>query len=254
MQDIYDQVEDERAGGATLEEIAATLSLPYRVVEVAAGRNGARTAAPSPTSRRSEQVVEDAFQSDVGVENNPVRAENSILVFYDVLEIVPERDRTLDEVREELAACLDGRGDASAASPRWPTRCSTRLQNGEALTALAAEIGKPVRDGRRRERGRETPPRAQRQRRGAGLRRAGGPRRQCRGDTPPARILLKVDSVTAPAFFAEAADAEAIEGAAFAGDRATASAAPTNSELLQSRDVEINNAALAQLTGTAPTQ
>ncbi len=43
VQDLYDQVEDERAGGATLEEAATKLSLPYRVVDARLRRSeGAR--------------------------------------------------------------------------------------------------------------------------------------------------------------------------------------------------------------------
>ena len=110
--DLYDQVEDERAGGATLEEAAAKLKLPYRVDRRDLGRSeGARTASWSRTSTTAAAVVKEAFESDVGVENSPVRGVGESWVFFDVLEIIPARDRTLDEVRDEVVAAWTDEGD-----------------------------------------------------------------------------------------------------------------------------------------------
>ena len=106
--------------------------------------------------------------------------------------------------------------ETRTASPKRPTRCSRRLQKGEPIATLAAEIGKPVQTAENVKRG--APP--------AGLsanaaaQAFAGPEghvANAEGDAPPERILLKVDKVTAPAFFAEAADVAGDQGAARRG-------------------------------------
>jgi peptidyl-prolyl cis-trans isomerase D len=68
-------------------------------------------------------------------------------------------------------------------------------------------------------------------------------------DQPPARILLRVDRVTAPAYFAEAADAQAIRtqlSAALSNDLMQS----FNRDILQGRETTINQAVFSQITGT----
>jgi peptidyl-prolyl cis-trans isomerase D len=250
VQDLYDQVEDERDTGATLEEIASTLSLPYRAVEVAADGTGPDGQAISDIPGQA-QVIEDAFQSDVGVVNNPVRAENNVLVFYDVLEVVAERERTLDEVRDQLAATWQAE-ETERRVAETAEALLARLRGGAALASLAAEIGKPVEtiEGVTRS---ETPPGLSDNAAAQAFAGPEGHVANADGAEPPSRILLRVDDVTAPAYFAEATDAQAAEeqlSQAIEGGIRRA----YYQELLRVRDIDINNAAYAQLTGTAETQ
>jgi peptidyl-prolyl cis-trans isomerase D len=48
-------------------------------------------------------VVAQAFNSDVGVDNEPISYRGGY-VWYDVLGITPPRDRTLDEVKDQVEA------------------------------------------------------------------------------------------------------------------------------------------------------
>src|SRR5262249_56045787 len=48
-------------------------------------------------------VVAQAFNSDVGVDNEPISFRGGY-VWYDVLGITPPRDRTLHEVKDQVAA------------------------------------------------------------------------------------------------------------------------------------------------------
>ena len=67
------------------------------------------------------------------------------------------------------------------------------------------------------------------------------------------RILLKVDRVVAPAFFAEAADAGAIK-AQISEQLKNDLLVTYNRQLLATRSTNINNVAFQQLTGQAQTQ
>jgi peptidyl-prolyl cis-trans isomerase D len=72
-------------------------------------------------------------------------------------------------------------------------------------------------------------------------------------DKPPGRILVKVDKVVVPAFFAEAADAQAIRQQLATAIRNDV-LQTYNRQLLQARETRVNNAALAQLTNTVQTE
>jgi peptidyl-prolyl cis-trans isomerase D len=48
-------------------------------------------------------VISQAFNSDVGVDNDPISYRGGS-VWYDVLGVTPPRDRTLDEVKDQVEA------------------------------------------------------------------------------------------------------------------------------------------------------
>jgi len=251
IQELYDQVEDERAGGASLEEVARNLSLPFRQVDAVAADGTGPDGAPVPDLPARDELLREAFESDVGVENNPIRVGADLLVFFDVLELIPPRDRTLDEVHQEVVAAWQAEETERRIREKAESLFA-RLKAGEPLANLAAEIGKSVQSFEGVKRG---PPPAGLSANAAAQAFAGpeGHVANADADTPPARILLRVDRVTAPAFFAEAADARAIEER-FAEAMRNGILQSFNRQILESRETTVNNAAYAQLTGTAQTQ
>jgi peptidyl-prolyl cis-trans isomerase D len=98
----YDKIEDERAGGARLSEIAQKLGLTA-VTIAAVDRNG-HDPAGQPVSGLPSGVnlVANAFSSDVGVENEAVQIPGGGYAWFDVTGVKKERERTLDEVRGEV--------------------------------------------------------------------------------------------------------------------------------------------------------
>ena len=251
---LYDQVEDERAGGATLEEIAqeAVAPLPRRRGR-RARRHGAGRQRRSPTSRPSSSCSTEAFESDVGVENNPIRGGDETCVFFDVLEITPERDRTLDEVRDEVVEGVDRRRRPQNRIAEKADALLARLQKRRAARHARRRDRQAGADGGERE--------ARRAAAGLSANAAAqafaGPEghvANAEGDAPPARILLKVDKVTAPAFFAEAADVAGDQGAAVAGaaQRRPADLQPP-APAARARPASTTPPS-QQLTGTTPTQ
>jgi len=134
VQDLHDKIEDDRAGGATLEEAAQKEKLPVVSFDVdRSGRDAdGKLVATIP---HGADIVSSAFASDVGVDNDPIDADGGY-VWYDVAAITPARDRKLDEVKAEVAQRwrddqIAGRLKAKAAD------LLDKLKNGSALDALA---------------------------------------------------------------------------------------------------------------------
>jgi peptidyl-prolyl cis-trans isomerase D len=248
--DLYDKVEDERAGGATLQEAGANLKLPYQVIDAVAADLKAPDGTAVSNIPEGRQVVAEAFQSDVGVENSAVRGTGEVWVVYDVLEVIPARDRTLDEVRDEVVKDWK----AAETEKRIADRANSlfdRLKGGASLASLATEINKTVQTMEHVKR--NSPPSTLSS--NAISQAFAGPEGHVANaeGNGPERILLKVDRVTAPAFFAEAADAGAIK--AQVSEQLKNDLFTTyNRQLLSTRSTNINNTAFQQLTGQTQTQ
>jgi peptidyl-prolyl cis-trans isomerase D len=100
IQNLYDSVEDERAAGADVREAANKLNLPFK--EHTIDRTGKTPEGEALESiAGSREAIQTVFTGDVGIENNPVQLSEGY-AFIDVLEVIPERDRTYEEVRAEV--------------------------------------------------------------------------------------------------------------------------------------------------------
>jgi peptidyl-prolyl cis-trans isomerase D len=101
--DLRDKMEDERGGGASVIEAAQKLGLTAVTVD-AVDRSGRLPNGQLATNiPRGLDIVSQAFNSDVGVDNDAI-SFNGGYVWYDVLGITPSRERSLDEVKDQVEA------------------------------------------------------------------------------------------------------------------------------------------------------
>lgn len=98
---LHEQIEDERAGGASLAQVAEKLKLA--VVSFDVDRSGREPSGKLINIPHAAQVVGAAFASDVGVDNDPIEVDGGY-IWYNVAGITPARDRTLDEVKDQVDA------------------------------------------------------------------------------------------------------------------------------------------------------
>lgn len=141
--DVHDAYEDARAGGDSMAEAAAKQRL--RVVTVEAVDRGGRT--PEGTILtdlpQSSELLREVFEAEVGMENPPINIGSSGFLFYEVDAVTPARDRTLDEVRDRVAADWT----ANEAETRLAARAAEverALAGGRPIAELAAELGVEV--------------------------------------------------------------------------------------------------------------
>lgn len=134
--EMINAVEDARAGGATLSEAAAKYGLEYQTIAAVDGtgkdENGNTVDVPG-----GSRLLAAAFESDVGLENDPVETGSNSYVWYEVTGVTQPRDRTLDEVRDKVVAAwqaaeVDKRLSAKAEN------IAASLRNGETIDTVAA--------------------------------------------------------------------------------------------------------------------
>src|SRR5258708_15007561 len=135
-------MEDERGGGASVIEAAQKLGLAAVTID-AVDRSGRLPSGQLVANiPRGLDVVSQAFNSDVGVDNDPIQF-NGGYVWYDVLGITPSRERGLDEVKDQVEA--KWREDQIAARLRTKaTEMVQKLDQGGKLADEAAAAGSKV--------------------------------------------------------------------------------------------------------------
>jgi peptidyl-prolyl cis-trans isomerase D len=209
VQSLHEKIEDERAGGAALTQVAEKLKLPVVTYEI--DRSG-RTPDGKPIADlpHSAQVVSAAYASDVGVDNEPVEADGGY-IWYNVVGVTPARDRTLDEVKNAVEERW--RGDEIAS--RLKTKAGElldKLKSGTAFDDAAKSAGLKVETAAKLTRGKD----------------AGGLSTKtvasvfhtakdafgsAQGDQPTEWVVFRVTDVTTPKLDANSPDAKRIEEA-----------------------------------------
>jgi peptidyl-prolyl cis-trans isomerase D len=140
--ELRDKMEDERGGGATVVEASQKLGLSAVTIDAVDRSGRLPNGQPVPNIPRGLDVVSQAFNSDVGVDNDPVQF-NGGYVWYDVVAITPSRERNLDEVRDQVEA--KWRDDQITSRLRAKaTEMVQKLEQGGKLADEAARAGLSV--------------------------------------------------------------------------------------------------------------
>jgi peptidyl-prolyl cis-trans isomerase D len=140
INNLRDKIEDERAGGATLAEAAKKLNLNSVTVEAVDRAGRGPDGQPIAALPKSPDVVASAFASDVGVDNEALQLPGNGYLYYDVTGVTPARDRTLDEVKDQVAA----RQRDDEIAKRLQAKADDmlgKLKAGTTLRQIAADSG-----------------------------------------------------------------------------------------------------------------
>jgi len=140
--ELRDKMEDERGAGTSVADAAQKLGLTAVTID-AVDRSGRAPSGQTVSNiPQGLDVVSQAFNSDVGVDNDPISFKNGY-VWYDVLAITPSHDRNLDEVRDQVEARW--RQDQIATKLKAKaTEMVQKLEAGGKLADEAAAINAKV--------------------------------------------------------------------------------------------------------------
>jgi peptidyl-prolyl cis-trans isomerase D len=142
LQDLHNKIEDERGGGANIAEAAQKLGLKAITIEAVDRSGRGPDGKPVTGVPQGIDVVSPAFASNIGVENDPVQFNGGEL-WFDVLGITPSRDRTLDEVKDQV----EKRWRAEEVSKRLRAKAAemiAKLEKGAKFEDEASALGVKV--------------------------------------------------------------------------------------------------------------
>ncbi len=211
VSDLRNKIEDERAGGATLAEAAKKLGLTARSID-AVDRSGR---APDGTQvanlPQGADAIAAAFSADVGVDSDPLQLPNAGLVFYDVAGITPAKDRTLDEVKDQV----EKRWRDDEVAKRLQAKADDmvgKLKAGAPFAQVAGENKVTVEKADGLQRGKATP-KVPGKALDLAFRTPKDAAASAEGNTPSERIVFRVTAINEPKLDAASQEAKATSDA-----------------------------------------
>ncbi|MBA9082443.1 MULTISPECIES: peptidyl-prolyl cis-trans isomerase [Bartonella] len=139
MHNKYTEIENARFEGASLKEIADQYNLPLRKVTI--DKKGTTIEGITLTDLPEKDILLDViYQANVETEPDLLSLQEGGYLWYQVDTIIPSRDRTLEEVKqdaiaqwksEEIQRLLDEKAENALK----------QLNKGKSFDSLAAEFG-----------------------------------------------------------------------------------------------------------------
>jgi len=239
-----DQVEDELAAGAQLDEIGKKLGLPVLTVD-AVDRSGRGPDGKPIDLPKQVDLIGQAFNAPVGVENDVLRIPGGGFVWYEVAGVSPSRDRTFEEAKAQVEqrwreAEIGKQLDAKI------TALIDKVRAGTPLAEVAAAEGLKVETATGLKRNSTEPVPA-----GAVAEMFRTPKdgvASAIGAAPTQRIVFRVTGITVPPFNAEAPESKKLMEtlrSGFSEDLLKQYVAQLETDF----GVKINQAAMNQATG-----
>lgn len=141
LQSIHDAIEDDLGTGATLQEVAEKHGLQLRKIETIDAEG--RDADGNAIADLPDDLVDEAFEAGVQLENPPLRLGDNGYAWYVVEAVSPARERSFEEARSRVEAAWR----AEETQTRLERRAGELLERARAagsLTAVTAETGREI--------------------------------------------------------------------------------------------------------------
>ena len=143
MQDLHDRIDDARAGGSSLKEVAEKLNVPF--VEIAATDKQGMTPDGKPAIENPDaaRIVASAFEGGSGMDRLAVELTDGGYAWVDVAGVTAERQKPFEEVQEAVKTAwieAEQRTVLNAAGQK----IVERIDKGESLEDIAKELGLEV--------------------------------------------------------------------------------------------------------------
>lgn len=136
--------EDDHTAGMTLAEAAKKHGL--EVKEVITDRQGkAQQGEAADVQGATPALFNDVFESDVGVENPPVRLNEGAYAWFEVVEIIPTRQMPFEEVKDDVLS--KWRDDQLRTKlVEKSQELQKRIEGGETIAGVAESVNAEVKE------------------------------------------------------------------------------------------------------------
>ena len=136
--DMFDNVEDMRAGGSTLEEVSQKLNLPLRTVTTISKAGELEQGGEVTDLPEQEALLTSVFDTDIDYEADPIDIGNTGFAWFRVTDIEEARDRALDEVHDDVVAAWK-EDERQSRNAELAGEILKEIEGGKSLAAVAEE-------------------------------------------------------------------------------------------------------------------
>jgi peptidyl-prolyl cis-trans isomerase D len=139
IQNVYKSFEDVRASGASLAESAKQQKLKAVTVDAVDAESKDMKDVEIKDLPGAQKLVNEVFQSEVGTEPLPLSLQDGGYVWFEVLEVIPARDRKLEEVKDKVVADWTAEQQKSALAKKAEDVVA-QVKGGKAFADVATEL------------------------------------------------------------------------------------------------------------------
>ena len=141
--DIYNAIEDQLAGGATLAEVADETNVPLQTI-ASADRSGLdKEGNEIAAIAKHPSIVQEAFAVEIGDENYMQQAADGSYFVVEVKDSEPTRLKEFEEVREDIKSQWIA-AERKRKLQSLAENFAERGNNGEKFEDLGAEIDRAI--------------------------------------------------------------------------------------------------------------
>lgn len=142
LQTVLDQIEENRNLGKPLKEIADEMKLEYLDIPAADRFNKTPDDKLAIALPDASPILNAAFQSGVGLENEPVELRDGGYAWFDVLGVIDKKQKPFEQVKEDVKKLAIANERARLLS-ELADKLVERANKGESMEALAKEAHAP---------------------------------------------------------------------------------------------------------------
>ncbi len=102
LQDYYGKVEDGRAEGKPLKDIAADADIPFFDVKGVTRGNVGPNEKPGLTVPDANAIISEGFRGDIGLEAEPIQLADGGYAWVDVTNLTEAKQRSFEDVKAEV--------------------------------------------------------------------------------------------------------------------------------------------------------
>lgn len=136
--DLYNKIEDERAGGSSLEEVASRFSLDVVSIDEATRTGLTRAGQPPANMPDIPGIMSEVYDLDVGVESPASDLAEGGYYWVEVTGVTPAQVKPLEDVRAQVVE-LWKQEKRKVLLDELAQKLVERGNAGESIDALAAE-------------------------------------------------------------------------------------------------------------------
>jgi peptidyl-prolyl cis-trans isomerase D len=143
LQDLHDRVDDARAGGGSLKEIAGKLNVPFMEIEATDKQGLTPDGKPALENPDAAKVLASAFVGGGGLDREAVELDSGGYAWVDVAGVTAERQKPFEEVQDAVkAAWIEA--EKRTALNTAAQAIVDRVNKGAALEDIAKELNLEV--------------------------------------------------------------------------------------------------------------
>ncbi len=140
---VYAEIDDGIASGRTLEEISASLDLPFFHLFGVDRNNKTAEGGIALRVKDASKIIAAGFEGEVGVEQEPLQLSDGGYAWVEVLSTTPSKQKSFEEVKDAVKASWIENQRRKKLS-EIAAELVKRIKSGESLEVIAKEVGGKV--------------------------------------------------------------------------------------------------------------